>query len=109
MRDIEELPAGNSAGTPTYDDVDRETVIAHVVLLVEAGLINANVHRLLNGPPKIRISGLTWAGHDFLAVAKDDTIWAKAKKSVLAPAAGATWAVILEWMKEESLKHFGLR
>jgi hypothetical protein len=108
VRDIEDMPAGSNSGTPRYEGEDRETVAAHVVLLIEAGLIKGDVLAVTYGLPRIRISGLTWAGHDFLAVAKNDTIWAKAKTSVLAPAAGATWSVILEWMKAESLKAFGL-
>ena len=107
MRDIEDLPAGSGSGTPSYQDVDRQTVTAHVILLIDAGLVNGKVLTTTQGP-RLRISGLTWAGYDFLAVAKDDTMWAKAKKTVLAPAAGATWAVVLEWMKAESMKHFGL-
>ena len=108
LLDIEALPPGATAGGFFYDDIDKETVAAHVLLLHDAGLIDANVLKLLNGPPKIKVSGLTWAGHDFLAAAKNETIWAKAKTTVLAPAAGATWGVVLEWLKAESLKQFGL-
>lgn len=108
LLDIEEMAPGETAGGFDYEGIDRETVVAHAVLLHEAGLIKATILTLMNGPPKIRVSGLTWAGYDFLATAKNDTIWTKAKSTVLVPAAGATWAVILEWMKTESLKQFGL-
>lgn len=108
MLDIEEMPPGARIGVPVYDGVERDVVIAHAVLLHEAGLVKGSVMHPMNGPPKIQISGLTWEGHDFLAVAKNDTIWEKAKRTVLAPAAGATWAVVLEWMKAESMKAFGL-
>lgn len=108
LRDIEEIPPGKSTSGFTYDDVDNETILAHVVLLHKAGLIDATVSQPLSGVPRVSVRGLTWEGHDFLAVANNDTIWEKAKKTVLAPAAGATWAAVLEWLKAESLKAFGL-
>ncbi len=108
LKDIEDLPPGASVGGFEYDDIDGDTIAAHAVLLLDAGLIQGTTLPIMSGRPKIRITGLTWAGHDFLAVAKNDTIWDKAKKSVLAPAAGATWTVVLEWLKAESMKSFGL-
>jgi hypothetical protein len=108
LRDIEEIPPGQGSRGFTYDGYANEAILAHVVLLHEAGLIKATVMHPLSGVPRVSVTGLTWEGHDFLAVANNDTIWEKAKKTVLAPAAGATWAAVLEWLKAESLKAFGL-
>lgn len=106
MRDIEAVPAGQSVGIPNYDDVDRPTVVEHAVLLLEAGLIKGRTQASMNSPLRMSITGLTWEGHEFLAVAKDDTIWEKGMKSVLGPAASTTWTFALEWLKAEAMKKF---
>jgi len=108
LREIENLPPNRTVTAFECDGIDKDTIVAHAILLFDAGLVKGTTRYPLKGSPQFKITGLTWAGHDFLAVAKNDTIWDKAKKSVLAPAAGATWAVVLEWMKAESLKSFGL-
>lgn len=79
-----------------------------MLLLHDAGLIDGTVFRPISGLPDVTVFGLTWAGHDFLGAVSSDSVWAKAKSTVLAPAAGATWAVILEWLKAESLKALGV-
>ena len=109
LREIENLPPSGVTSSFEFDEVESDVIAAHAVLLLEAGLVKGSFRTpLRGGTPQFHINGLTWEGHDFLAVAKNDGIWDRAKKSVLAPAAGATWAVVLEWMKAESLKTFGL-
>lgn len=90
LREIEDLPPGRIASAFKYDGIDKDTIAAHAALLFDAGLVKGKMRYPLKGPPQFQIAGLTWAGHDFIAVAKNDTIWEKARKSVLAPAAGAT-------------------
>lgn len=87
----------------------REQILHHAHLMAQGGLIEAahcdDMDDLL---PMALPTSITWAGHDFLAAASDDTIWAQAKKTVLAPAAGATFTVVLEWMKIEAMRRLGL-
>ena len=86
-----------------------EQIGYHAHLMAQGGLIvaaDATFSESLS--PSAKPISITWEGHDFLAAARDDGTWAKAQKTVLAPAAGATWAVILEWLKAESLRQLGL-
>lgn len=109
LQDIENLPPGGVANSFSFEGTPSDVIAAHAVLLLEAGLVKGSARNpLRGGPPPFHISALTWEGHDFLAAAKNDAIWDRAKKTVLVPAAGATWAVVLEWLKAESLKTFGL-
>ena len=48
-----------------------EAIRRHIHLLVEAGL----VHGTATG--SVTFSGLSWAGHDFLAAIRQDGIWRK--------------------------------
>jgi len=41
-------------------------------------------------PPICVITGLTWAGHDFIVAARNDTLWAKAKAKAITVIGGMT-------------------
>lgn len=89
----------------TEDQIDH-----HYYLLWKAGLIEAADSSAMDSssPTAIPLS-VTWAGHEFVAAASDSGIWAKAKEKVLAPAGGVAFTVLLEWLKEESMKKLGLK
>jgi hypothetical protein len=81
----------------------------HAYLMNQAGLIiAADATPLESASPKWIPNMLTWQGHEFLAAVKDDTLWAKAKKDVIRPAVGATFSVLLEWLKSEAKLRLGL-
>lgn len=57
-----------------------ETAVSyHLKLLTEAGLVEA---RNLKGTTVWAVNGLTWAGHEFLEAARDDSRWEKVKRLV---------------------------
>ena len=70
-------PFSLSAGmfAKALPSLNGDTLDEHIRLLVEAGLLNAEGHQF-----GWTILGLTWAGHDFIANAKNQTIWEKAKQ-----------------------------
>ena len=95
-----------AAKIPGYTE---DQILHHAALMKQGGLIIAGDYGDLDSALPIALPVcITWAGHDFLSAVIDDTVWAKAKKTVLAPAAGATWAVVMEWLKAESLRRLGL-
>jgi len=50
---------------------------------------------------------MTWSGHDFLDAARDETLWKKAKQTVMKPAASFTFEIVREWLKNEIRARFG--
>lgn len=108
LREVAALQPGKLIKGFTFDGVDPDVIQAHAVLLVQAGLLEGNVTRPMSGSARIAISGLSWAGHDFLDAINDDTLWAKAKKSVLAPAGGVAFSVLFDWAKAEAKVRLGL-
>jgi len=91
------LPAGSGAySVELPGEQEHSTVDEHVQLLIEAGLLKGKVLGGINGIAAIAVQGFTWAGHDFIDAAKDDTIWEKAKTSVLKPAAAVTFDALLQ-------------
>ncbi len=61
----------------------QEQIGYHVFLLGQAGL--ANTHDLeINGDisPRARVINLTWAGHEFLDLARENHTWNTAKDTI---------------------------
>jgi hypothetical protein len=83
----------------TYPELE---VVYNAKLLVDAGLVDGDVAD--TGDIKttgVVMTDLTWAGHDFLDAARDDTIWKKAKQNVMKPAAAYTFEIVKEYLKAE--------
>lgn len=100
---------GYFAQQPVVEGVTDEIVDYHVHLMSQAGLITAiDTTALDSASPGAIPLGITWAGHDFLDAAKDDTLWNKAKATVIKPAAGVAFDVLLAWLKHEAKQRLGL-
>ena len=108
LKEIEATPTGKFINQMECEGFDPDVVSAHLVLLEEAGLIEAAVLKMSSGHSRVKVSKLTWEGHDFLDAIKDDTLWAKAKKNVIGPAGGIAFSVLLEWAKAEGKSRLGL-
>jgi hypothetical protein len=63
------------------DGYPHNAVVYHVKLLAEAGLLEAQDLTTMGGV-EWKPKGLTWAGHEFLDAAKNDTAWNKTKEIV---------------------------
>lgn len=98
------MEPGRQASKFAYDGIDGEITRAHVVLLLEAGLLDGTVVDFVSEPKQGIVTGLTWAGHDFLGSIKDDGLWKKAKDTVIKPAGGVAFTVLLEWVKAEAMR-----
>jgi hypothetical protein len=108
LTDIERMPAGSFQSNLKYPEYSQATVDEHTILLHDAGLIKANISKLMGGGNSIHIVGLTWSGHDFLDAMKDDNLWNKAKENVLKPGVSITFDVLLEWLKIQAKQKLGL-
>jgi hypothetical protein len=67
------------------DGIDPHEVGYHMMLLKEAGLIEANIMKSSSGDGAIAIAlarKLTWEGHEFLDKIRDPSMWGKIKAKV---------------------------
>ena len=69
------------------EEYNQDAVYYHVKLLSEAGYIHAQSFADRSRREWIPIS-LTWAGHEFLEAARDDTRWNKAKTVIIEQGGG---------------------
>lgn len=80
---IEEQYRSTAIYDLSVDGYDKETVAYHCKILHEAGLIADYKARYGdNQLLSFGISGLTWAGHDYLDKIRDDSIWRKTKETI---------------------------
>ena len=81
LLDLETMPAGqatNGFEGPEYEGTTVAEILGHVDLLLDAGFVDGNMVRGgMNEPVGFIIWKMTWAGQEFLANAKNDTIWKK--------------------------------
>lgn len=66
------------ARAPDIGGAAAETVVEHIHLLRQAGLVSAVDATTFDGRDYINIE-LTWAGHEFLDQVRDPEIWTKTK------------------------------
>lgn len=64
-------------------DYSEKEVCYHVKLLEEAGLIEARIMTAMGGEFECVVNSLTWAGHEFLEAARDNSRWEKVKRLVV--------------------------
>jgi Hypothetical protein (DUF2513) len=97
----EEYKNGYVNRNPQCETLSRETIGYHVYLMGQAGLLEVMNDSSMNSPsPSAIIRNITWEGHQFLANARNDTIWDKAKAQ-LGSASIEVWrSVLIELAKK---------
>ena len=97
---------------PGLADYPSPLIVYNVVLMKDAGLIEAAIAEGPDGTPiGAVIIRMTWAGHDFLDAARNDTVWRTAKERILKPGASWTFELLKETLKAlatQQLSRLGL-
>ena len=79
----------------TVEDYSESQVGYHAHLLIEAGLARGvDVTTLVSEGPQALITSLTWAGHEFAELARDDDRWNKAMSSITGGAQAITFEAL---------------
>lgn len=93
LRQVEEEPYTMNPVKLTFADRPENEIAYHVLLLDEAGLLEAMDFSSMDGPAWKPVR-LTWEGHEFLEASRDDTRWEKAKAMMQEKAGGMSFEVI---------------
>jgi DNA-binding HxlR family transcriptional regulator len=87
----------------------QSVVAQHVEIMQEAGLVEAHVLAFDGVPPQAaRVFRLTWAGHDFLAAVRNDTVWAKSKQLLKEKGGALTFDMLKAVAVQFGKQHLGL-
>lgn len=94
---------------PDLSAYTEEQCIYHMALCIEAGLVHGLVHTNAVGEPNGTVAiRLTWKGHEFLDVARNDTVWRKAMGQVKKTGLAVTLPVLEELLKKGAKEILGL-
>jgi hypothetical protein len=104
----EGLPAEGGYIDPLPGHPD-ELVRYHLRIMQQAGLLDAQftVHEG-TAHEAMWLDGLTWAGHEFLDAARDNTRWKAAIRKVRGEAGGIAFEVLRDYLLSEGKRMVGL-
>ena len=74
---VEDAPGGRAPLKIILDGYTEDQIGYHAYLLVDAGLATGAEATSWAEAPKYLLRNLTWAGHEFLAAARNDPRWKK--------------------------------
>jgi len=87
----------------TIETYDQLEVNEHVYLLKQAGFLEAITTQDSNGHIATAIPiRLTWTGHEFAQLAKNDSLWQKAKSVVRQKSATFTFEMLYLVLRQEA-------
>jgi hypothetical protein len=90
-------------------DYTEDTVTYHLALGIEAGLIRGAVLEDKHGAVKgASFQRLTWSGHEFLDVARDNSSWNKITKGIAKTGGAWTLDLLKAYLVAEAKTKFGL-
>jgi hypothetical protein len=78
------------------DGFTARQVLEHFFMLDDAGLVEGKALHFSDGSGggKYMARKLTWAGHEFIANARNDTIWKKSKERIAAAGGSVSMATM---------------
>ena len=104
---VEELPYDGSPHSISLEGRSQEEIAYHVLLLNEAGLIEARDFSLgLSGDVDWRPKRLTYTGHEFLDNVRSNKVWEAAKNWASSNTGGALTVEAIKLAIPEILKRF---
>jgi uncharacterized protein DUF2513 len=96
------------APPPELASYDAAAIAYNSVLAIEAGLLRGQIYHEGGSPVAIpTVSGITWAGHDFLDATRDPRIWKKTRNRVLT--LGTSWELLREYIDAQARQRLELR
>ncbi|SPD76372.1 conserved hypothetical protein [uncultured Desulfobacterium sp.] len=104
LRAVEACEASYGINSPIIEGYSESQIAYHLRLLVDSGLIEVkDVAGGFQQEDEYIGINLTWNGQDFLNAARDDSLWKKAKESVIDSGVGFTVQSLLAWLKAQVL------
>jgi hypothetical protein len=95
---------------PDLSGYTDEQQVEHSALLIEANLVHGIVEEGNSGlPASTVVLRLTWAGHDFLAEARNETIWKDATEKLKKAGVEVSLSLLGELLKSLLKEALGLK
>lgn len=108
LLDVEEAKDLEGVYAPKIENVEEEVVKYHLLLMRDAGLIDGIEVSTLGDGFNLRRINMTWAGHDFLDSARNDTVWKKTQKTIKESIGSVSLDVLKSLLRKEALQFLGM-
>jgi DNA-binding PadR family transcriptional regulator len=111
LLEVEATPPNQHVKDIEFAGLDEDLIYEHIELLRDAGLVEARIQPSGMGGRRIyyaQVTRLTYAGHEFLANAKNERVWERTKAFIKEKGGAASLAVIVAVAKKFANDHFGL-
>lgn len=109
LLEIENQEFGYAPTNFIIDSYTHEQIRYHAYIMMQGGLIEGvDCTDFDSTSPQAIPKNLTSAGHEFLKVARNDTLWKKAKDIVEEKGGAITVAVLSQLLSSLMKNHFGL-
>ncbi len=92
----------------TLGEFNNATLSYHRLLILQAGLARGFDATTLDGPADAVLDSLSWAGHDFLDAARNETVWKKTMNKIKETGVGATIEIAKALTKKYTMELLGL-
>jgi len=110
LLDIEVSPPGKPIYGFAYEGREDPEILEHVQLLLDTGFIDGQLLLGEEGQPTACVvHRMTWAGQEFLARAKNDTIWKKVLAEAEKKGMSTSMTVINGLLEAAAKKYVGLK
>ncbi|HPC82906.1 MAG TPA: DUF2513 domain-containing protein [Thermoanaerobaculaceae bacterium] len=98
----EEAAPGTNLLELGIDEVDFAELAHHAELLVEAGLLRAQISYMERSPVPVYVvvERLTWPGYEFVDLARDDERWERVLARVAAGVGATSFEILRELLRE---------
>ena len=109
LLDIENAPAGETVHGFEFEGKSAPEIAEHVNLLLDTGFIEGTVARNSMGiAAHFVVIRLTWPGHEFLAKARNATIWKKVMSQAEEKGVSTSIVIISGLLEAAAKKYVGL-
>ena len=88
--------------------MDDATLLRHLDMLAQEGLIEAKVHRDGNEADFVLVSDMTWAGHDLIGILENDSVWEKIKQTFTPAQLGTLTLSVIKTVGTEILMKWAM-
>ena len=93
-------PRAYIASISQIEGYSEKMLIYHIRQLIGAHFIDGELINSIGGMgTDVFVKGLTWEGHEFVENSRNDTMWNKAKDTVLSKAGGISVDILSEVLK----------
>ena len=103
------MQAEGEQPAPDLSAYSEEQIVYHSALMIEAELVVGNIVEDQNGyPAGTTVIRLTWAGHEFLDAARDNTTWNKTTTKMKESGQSLSFEVVKALLVGTVKQHLGL-